>query len=169
MLHLHLPSRFALRRGQHLPGKVDRPQSQLDSYLRNCESHSQAGLARVSQNHSHSIIHSSLYWKAQSRPLPLLSSSPTMNVAVVQNCANGAQMTQPCLTSLLRDVISILLHLICTFYRSHNSNLRRGWLAGWSSAWESQTDQVSHPRPHLHNLHRWVFVFDNGDVFVFAC
>ena len=124
---------------------------------------------RVSQNHSHSIIHSSLYWKAQSRPLPLLSSSPTMNVAVVQNCANGAQMTQPCLTSLARSVISILLHLICTFCRSPNSNLRRGWLAGWSSAWESQTDQVSHPRPHLHNLHRWVFVFDNGDVFVFAC
>ena len=30
--------------------EVDRPQSQLDSYLRNCESHSQAGLASDSPN-----------------------------------------------------------------------------------------------------------------------
>ena len=30
---------------------VDRPQSQLDSYLRNCESHSQAGLANSTIKH----------------------------------------------------------------------------------------------------------------------
>ena len=28
---------------------LDRPQSQFDSYLRNCESHSQAGLAGLEQ------------------------------------------------------------------------------------------------------------------------
>ena len=33
----------------NLLGIIDRPQSQFDSYLRNCESHSQAGMASLEQ------------------------------------------------------------------------------------------------------------------------